>query len=1003
MEEVDSQKVVEILEDVLASGLAIKPVNRIRVKVEKFIPFWENMKNEETATYFAEVILRRLKEIDNELDSLPHRENKKAAANRDKIMQPNFNPVPPKQQRFILQGPAVNQTDRATRTHYIKANFIKRLNKPLISLANSSRTLEYHLLRLRQTLLNTFHVLCIFHHVDCDDASLYSAIANMTASRPNSGDQDNVTLLQVWGNFIIGQALGRENAVPTPRDYETLVTCPFMQQDLASHLSREMLDNSVRLFTEHMPKFGQVSGYHHMNFGYGMYLLYMQICDACSITGSENSPFVMVSDILSQGDKLADQTVCCLLTLLKQFLSLQTVPGDVLLRTFKALLPYRIWPLPVGSQASALVDAITKELKFPGYHVRQNLSKQINHLLQSKQGNQNIQMCRVFLNREAYQGGMFHETLKRYVKYREAVLQTFGKDELVYTCFRLALINALSAEGPLEADTAMQILRGGVRDETVALPEIQRELTKIEENTMDYPTIEKAASYRSEAMKKLLQEVSTNLSSLNMKTLSELDMLPDFGPTFSIHEISDMHTSNYMEVLEGTSGASGPREKKYPNTDAGVQLHKILVELCANSPSKSRFKGFGSTKTLQIVIAGGDGTLHNFLKGYVHLHANFSDQIQKCGLDFKIYVLPLGVANRLSSFIAYYDSWYCGTVFTSLGNDLPLVPSAEMFNHNIEVAKEEKSSNIIQHRMTMVLNKLKDFKLDSSSSATLRASSVKESKALEDSGFDDEEEESNVTTLKNIKAASIPSANICGHVLEKYISMADNKLMVSVFVCEAWAMEGKKTMHYTIPFCTQAYVGLPVHLATLGDKNIFQKMVQASTEHILHHQSGVGDPRPLNPPENCTQAFEQALLKYKLQVSLSFTQVDLQGNEVTSSVMSPSQGFSSISLFNVPRLTDSGRLCDPRSEYLDVNIADYETVYKSRKRIKCFDDLAFCQMYHTNKLQVESLERHHTFSILLDGEVYGPFYRVRFTPCRLPHMRGENLKLPVMHHLQFQM
>ena len=62
MEEVDSQKVVEILEDVLASGLAIKPVNRIRVKVEKFIPFWENMKNEETATYFAEVILRRLKE-----------------------------------------------------------------------------------------------------------------------------------------------------------------------------------------------------------------------------------------------------------------------------------------------------------------------------------------------------------------------------------------------------------------------------------------------------------------------------------------------------------------------------------------------------------------------------------------------------------------------------------------------------------------------------------------------------------------------------------------------------------------------------------------------------------------------------------------------------------------------------------------------------------------------------------------------------------------------------
>ena len=155
MEEMDKQKVVELLEEILSSGLAIKPVNRIRVKIEKFIPFWEHMKDEETATYFAEVILRRLKEIDNELESLPGRQ----ATSADKVMQPSFNPSPAKQQRFILQGPVVNQTDRASRGHYTKANFIRLLNKPLISLANSSTTLEYHLLRLRQTLLNTFFVL----------------------------------------------------------------------------------------------------------------------------------------------------------------------------------------------------------------------------------------------------------------------------------------------------------------------------------------------------------------------------------------------------------------------------------------------------------------------------------------------------------------------------------------------------------------------------------------------------------------------------------------------------------------------------------------------------------------------------------------------------------------------------------------------------------------------------------------------------------------------------
>lgn len=995
MDEMDGQKVIELLEEILASGLAIKPVNRIRVKLEKFIPFWEQMKEEETATYFAEVILRRLREIDNELESLPH---KNAVGGVDgKVVQASFNPSPAKQQRFILQGPVVNQTDRATRGHYTKANFIKLLNKPLISLANSSTTLEYHLLRLRQTLLNTFFVLSIFHKVDCSDASLYSAIANMTMARPKEPlEEDGVTLLQVWGNFIIGQALARESAPQRIRDYKNLVRSPFMHQDVGGHLSADMLDNSIRLFVEHMPRFGEVRGYHHMNFGYGMYLSYMQIRDACSVANEAESPFKMISSILEHDDELADQSICCLFMLMKELLTLQVVPSEMLTQTVQILLPYRIWPLPVGSLASSLIECISKELKFPGHHVRKSLGRLVSYLLQSKQDNRNTQMCRVFMNTDSYQGGMFNEALKRYIKYREAVLRTFGKDELIYTCFRLSLVNAFSSHELQDFDTAMKILRGGIDNESTRLPEMQRELAKVEDTACEFQTVEKAAAYRKEAMKKMLDEVMKGASPANEKTIPELDMVPDFGPCFQVHEITDMHEANYMEVLEGTSGASGPKERRYPNSDAGVQLHKILQELSENSPSKSRFKGFGSSKTLQIVLAGGDGALHNFLKGFVHVHANCYDLIQAVGIKFKIYVLPLGVANRLSSFIAYYDSWYCGTVFTSLGNDLPLVPSAEMFNQvPQEKAKEEKVTHAIQHRMTMVLNKLKDFTTEGGSGAP--GSSGNGSSA--NGNGEMEGEESNVSVLRNIKAASIPSANICGHVLERYLDVADETLMVSTFVCEAWALQGKKTMHYTIPFCTQAYIGLPVHLATFGDKNIIQQLIQ---EHILHQHSE-GDPRPVNPPENCSQAFEQALQKYQLEVSLSFTQVDLQGNEVTNSVMSPAQGFTSISLFNVPRSTDSGRICDPRSDWLDVSVAEYETVYKSRKRIKCFDDLAFCQMYHTNKLQVETLERHHHFSILLDGEIYGPFYRVRITPCKIPHMRGETLKLPVMHHLPFQM
>ena len=838
MEEMDKQKVVELLEEILSSGLAIKPVNRIRVKIEKFIPFWEHMKDEETATYFAEVILRRLKEIDNELESLPGRQ----ATTADKVMQPSFNPSPAKQQRFILQGPVVNQTDRASRGHYTKANFIRLLNKPLISLANLSTTLEYHLLRLRQTLLNTFFVLSIFHRVDCSDASLYSAIANMTLARPTEDGLGGgtVTLLQVLGNYVIGQALARESVAPKIRDYKDILRCPYMYQDVGGHLSKDMLDNCIRLFIEHMPKFGQVSGYHHMNFGYGMYLAYMQIRDACCVTSEETSPFAMVSEILAnQDNELADQSLCCLFMLMKELLGLVVVPPDVLTKTVKNLLPYRIWPLPVGTLVSSLISAITKELKFPGYHVRQGLSRLVSHILQSKSDNRNVQMCRVFLNTDSYQGGMFNETLQRYVKYREAVLRTFGKDELVFTCFRLSLLSALSSSGTLDFDTGIKILRGGIENEFVSLPEIQRELAKIEETACEFQTMEKAQAYRSEATKKMLEEISKTLNPENEKTVPELDLVPDFGPSFTIHEISDLRNSNYIEVLEGTSGASGPKEKRYPNSDAGIQLHKILLELSANSPSKSRFQGFGTTRTLQIAIAGGDGTIHNFLKGYVNVHANYHDLIQKCGIEFKIYILPLGVTNRLASYIAYYDSWFCGTVFTSLGNDLPLVPLAEMFTQILTTSKEDKNAvNIIQHRMTMVLNKLKDLNpLEGSFGG--HSSSARNGKHKKGGKGQGEDEESNTDTLKGIKADSIPSANICGHVLEKYMDVAHEKLAVSIFVCEAWALQGKKNMHYTIPFCTQAYVGLPVHLAGYGDKNIFQQLISGA-EQILHDQQGRG-------------------------------------------------------------------------------------------------------------------------------------------------------------------
>ena len=91
-----------------------------------------------------------------------------------------------------------------------------------------------------------------------------------------------------------------------------------------------------------------------MNFGYGMYLAYMQIRDACSVAPPEHSPFAMISSILRQDGDLADQSLCCLFMLMKELLSLHVVPQETLMKTIKTLLPFRWAHSDTHNDASAL-------------------------------------------------------------------------------------------------------------------------------------------------------------------------------------------------------------------------------------------------------------------------------------------------------------------------------------------------------------------------------------------------------------------------------------------------------------------------------------------------------------------------------------------------------------------------------------------------------------------------------------------------------------------------
>ena len=53
-------------------------------------------------------------------------------------------------------------------------------------------------------------------------------------------------------------------------------------------------------------------------------------------------------------------------------------------------------------------------------------------------------------------------------------------------------------------------------------------------------------------------------------------------------------------------------------------------------------------------------------------------------------------------------------------------------------------------------------------------------------------------------------------VVAGFLREAQEKLQVSIFICEAWAAVGRKTYPYNIPFCCRVEVGLPAHMVSQG-------------------------------------------------------------------------------------------------------------------------------------------------------------------------------------------
>jgi len=217
-------------------------------------------------------------------------------------------------------------------------------------------------------------------------------------------------------------------------------------------------------------------------------------------------------------------------------------------------------------------------------------------------------------------------------------------------------------------------------------------------------------------------------------------------------------------------------------------------------------------------------------------------------------------------------------------------------------------------------------------------------------------------------------------------------LPLAVFCCEAeWilptGLSAANTPHRRrrrclLPFCLGARLGLHT---TLGSS--------------FSSSCPPWEPRPAASSPPSESHLTALAAKCRLQGALSFTQVDLLGNEQVPETIFPTNSFLAISINNVPHPLDH-LPSNPTVRSLDICIWEADAVVRGKKQVRTLDDLlsnscTACLAFRASRVQLVAQDTSHPFHILLDGELYGPFTRVKIFPCQFPGLESNFPVFPI--------
>lgn len=448
-----------------------------------------------------------------------------------------------------------------------------------------------------------------------------------------------------------------------------------------------------------------------------------------------------------------------------------------------------------------------------------------------------------------------------------------------------------------------------------------------------------------EILAEYYSKVSSN--SLNLAELEKLkeEMLqyppPDSPPTYRRFESPKMPDVEFefIALPEERNLAECDREAKIFPRSAIYNKLKELIEKAREETGITSESN--EILPIDIGIAGGSGTLQYFVHSLYLINKPKSLAEKKSNIDFRVYLLPLGENNYLSNWLEKYDGWYSRHIHYPLLSMLPLVPHLRTSNANrVAIARS-------------------NYKL-SREAVPRRSNTIIGSNAKKYTPLD----AATVSQYKPPKRFLTPHRYmeklLNDYVIDGYISypvhIYNAQLLCNEVVTisdpngtnKTSQQKSRKVKEYiSLSFCQRVDIGM------VADAYQFAKdegLEETPLEELLNNRN----------------------FKYQaIPLVLSYVPMD-PTNDVSrsSEVNEQPKVYQNISILSCSSFGDRGTLVSPGQPWLEVFAEN--TTSKKRSKLR---DCDIGTNYHVGSITIES-NTHQPFTVMLDGELYGPFHKV---------------------------